>query len=75
MRTGIQHNSTDFDTLSTLSPAQIQVAIAIAKGANFTVAARQVGVNRASVYDWIRCKPVFKAAILEAFRRLDQHNE
>ena len=55
-----------------LSPAQIQVAIALAEGKTTTAAASQAGVHRTTVHHWLRTQPDFKHAVEEA--QAEYHN-
>jgi len=65
MEADIQQNSTEFITIShlNLSPAQLKVVSALARGGTVTRAARLTGVHRTTIHHWIRNEPNFKAAI------------
>ncbi len=66
METTIHRNPTDSDTIPTLLPAQAQVVTALAQGQSVTAAARQAGVHRDTIYQWLKSQPEFKAAIENA---------
>lgn len=53
-------------TLSTLSPVQIKVILALAQGATVTKAAQAAGIHRSTVYDWMDNDPSFEAALRQA---------
>jgi transposase-like protein len=65
-----QHNSTDSDTISNanLSPAQAQVIAALACGQSVTAAAREAGLHRSTIYNWLQHEPQFKTAVESAQR-------
>src|SRR6185436_10826643 len=60
----LEQNSTHTTLISsvTLSPKQLQVAVALAQGHTVSAAAREAGVHRGTIYQWIRTEPEFKAA-------------
>jgi hypothetical protein len=66
----IQHNSSEFDTISgnNLSPVQAQVIAALAQGRTITDAARQAGLHRTTIHTWFRDQPAFKTAFEDAQR-------
>ena len=68
METTIQQNTTDSDTISdcTLSPAQARVVVALAQGLSVTAAAREAGVHRDTIYQWLRNQPEFETAVENA---------
>ncbi len=49
-----------------LSPLQLRVATALARGLSVTSAAAESGVHRTTVHHWIRTSPEFDAAIRSA---------
>ena len=55
-----------FSSAGKLSPAQLQVAVALAEGKTVTAAAGQAGVHRSTVTHWLRNVPDFKRAAQEA---------
>jgi DNA-binding phage protein len=65
MQAAIQQNSTHFTPSAdaSLSTAQAQVVAALAQGHTVTVAARQAGVHRTTIYNWLRDEPEFKTAM------------
>ena len=65
METTIHRNPTDSDTFSDahLSPAQAQVVTALAQGLSVTAAARQAGVHRDTIYDWLNKQPEFEESV------------
>ncbi len=76
MQAAIQQNSTDFDTNSPLSPAQVQVAAALAQGRTVSAAALHAGVHRTTIYVWLQREPEFKTAIQDALREyIDTMND
>ncbi len=64
----IHHNSSDFDTISTvdLSPAQAQVITALAQGRTITAAAREAGLHRSTIHNWLRIESAFKTSMQNA---------
>ena len=66
----LEQNSTHTTLISsvTLSPKQLQVAVALAQGHTVSAAAREAGVHRGTIYQWIRTEAEFKAAAGEAKR-------
>ena len=48
-------------TVSTLSPQQLAVIEAWASGASKAAAARSAGVDRTTIYLWLRDNPEFRA--------------
>jgi hypothetical protein len=68
METMIHRNPTDSDTISgsTLSSAQARVVVALAQGLSVTAAARQAGVHRDTIYQWLTNQPEFEAAVENA---------
>ena len=65
MQAAIQQNSTELDTNSRLSPAQVQVAAAL-----------HAGVHRTTIYVWLQREPDFKTAIQNALREyIDTMND
>lgn len=46
-----------------LSPAQVQVAAALATGATITSAAESAGLHRSTVHNWLHDSPTFAAAV------------
>ena len=66
METTTHRNPTDSDTISTLSPAQAQVVIALAQGQSVTEAATQAAVHRDTIYSWLKTQPAFKTAVESA---------
>jgi hypothetical protein len=66
----IHQNSTDStpNPDPALSPAQAEVAAALARGETITAAAEQAGVHRTTVHHWLRHEPEFKTAVLAARR-------
>jgi len=66
----VQQNSTDSTSISNvnLSPAQLQVAAALAQGHTVTAAAREAGVHRTTIYHWFQQEPEFAAAVRNAKR-------
>src|SRR5207249_7573344 len=66
-----QQNTTECNTILTprlLSSTQVQVAAALAQGRSVTAAALQAGVDRCTVYQWLRKEPEFKTAVNSAVR-------
>ena len=61
----ILQNSTHSTPISdaNLSPAQLQVAAALAQGHTVTSAARDARVHRTTIYHWLQHEPVFAAAV------------
>jgi transposase-like protein len=73
MQPAIRHNSTHstHDTpipSSDLPPVQAQVVAALAQGLTISAAARQAGVHRATIHNWINNESGFKAAMDNAQR-------
>ena len=67
METTIHRNPTDSDTFSdVLSPVQAQVVTALAQGLSVTAAARQAGVHRDTIYDWLNKQPEFESFVESA---------
>jgi len=66
METTIHRNPTDSDTISTLLPAQAQVVTALAQGQSVTAAAKQAGVHRDTIYQWLKSQLEFKTAVENA---------
>src|SRR5258706_14019050 len=66
----IHQNSSDSTPIASvnLSPAQAQVAAALAQGHTVTAASREAGVHRTTVHHWFRHEPDFKAAVIRARR-------
>jgi transposase-like protein len=64
MKKSTQQNSTQ----STLTPKQIEVIEALASGASVTDAARRAGVDRSTVYLWMRDDDNFEAELSLARR-------
>ena len=58
--------NTALSALVSLPAPRAQVALAVAAGASVTEAAQTVGVDRSTVYDWIRSDPAFCAAVEDA---------
>jgi AcrR family transcriptional regulator len=71
----VQQNSSD--STSILSPAQAQVAAALARGETITAAAGEAGIHRTTIHHWFRNDPRFKAAVHSAQREYAQtvHDE
>jgi transposase-like protein len=60
----IHQISSDFAPISaTLPPIQAQVVAALAKGQTITAAAREAGIHRTTIHNWLRTEPNFKAAV------------
>lgn len=53
-------------TASVLTPRQARVANALAKGATITDAAAAAGLNRATVYRWLKTRKHFQEAVGDA---------
>ena len=68
MHPAIRQNSTDSDTNTNLSPAQAQVIAALAQGRTITAAARDAGLHRSTIYNWLQNEPQFKTAVENAQR-------
>jgi hypothetical protein len=68
MPASVHHDSSHFDTISTanLSPAQVQVIAALARGRSVTAAAVEAGLHRSTIHHWLRHEPAFKTAIQQA---------
>ncbi len=49
-----------------LSSVQTQIAAALARGASISAAAREAGVHRTTLYNWIESIPGFAAAVQQA---------
>jgi hypothetical protein len=60
MKKNTQQNSTD----STLSPKQIEVIEALAAGASVSEAAKRAGVDRSTIYHWMKDDPDFEAHLI-----------
>jgi len=69
----IQHNPTHSthptpDTNEILSLTQTKVVSALAQGRTVSAAARDVGIHRSTIHQWLRDQPEFKAAVNSARR-------
>lgn len=51
-----------------LSPTQASIVVALAQGKSVSAAARQTGIHRTTVHNWMRNEPDFKAAVHRAKR-------
>jgi len=51
-----------------LSPTQASVVAALVQGKSVSAAARQAGIHRTTVHNWMRSEPEFKAAVHRAKR-------
>ena len=51
---------------ATLTPTQAQVVAALAQGHTVTAAAREAGIHRTTIHDWLRTEPDFKTAVEDA---------
>jgi len=51
-----------------LSPTQASVVAALVQGKSVSAAARQAGIHRTTVHNWMRGEPEFKAAVHRAKR-------
>ena len=60
MQTAVQQISSD------LSPVQAQVAAFLAQGHSITAAARQAGIHRCTIYEWLQHSPDFKTTVEDA---------
>jgi AcrR family transcriptional regulator len=49
-----------------LSPLQLRVAAALARGLSVTSAAAEAGVHRTTIHHWLRCSEEFEAAVRAA---------
>jgi transposase-like protein len=52
--------------LSSLSPAQAKIVLALAQGATISKAAQNAGVHRSTVHDWLKNNEQFSAALRHA---------
>ena len=52
--------------MSKLSSVQAEVACAVAQGSTITAAARAAGLNRGTIYKWLKTVPEFAEAVKEA---------
>jgi transposase-like protein len=66
--TAVHQNSSDSTPFekSNLTPAQSQVAAALAEGSSVTAAARSAGIHRTTVHHWMRTSAEFRAAVERA---------
>ena len=53
---------------SDLSPTQAQIVVALAQGKSISAAARESGIHRTTVHNWMRNEPQFKSAVHRAKR-------
>lgn len=58
-------------TLSTLSPVQVQVVIALAAGISVTSAAETAGIHRSTIYTWLNTDPYFRVAVEQSRTEYD----
>ena len=70
MTPAVEHNSTQTtpDTNESLSPIQANVVAALAQGRTVSAAARQAGVHRGTIHNWLKAQPEFKTAVHAARR-------
>ena len=68
MQPAVHQNSSHFTPIadSNLSSAQEQVVTALAQGRTVSAAAREAGVHRTTIHNWMRGEPAFKAAVRSA---------
>lgn len=64
MKGTTRQNSTE----STLTPKQVEVVGALAGGASVTEAAKRAGIDRSTIYLWMRNSGDFKGALILARR-------
>lgn len=58
-------------TLSTLSPVQVRVVIALASGISVTSAAETAGIHRSTIYTWLNTDPYFRVAVEQSRTEYD----
>ena len=68
MQIAVQQTSSDLASPATasLSPVQAQVAAILAQGHSITAAARQAGIHRSTIYQWLQHSLDFKTTVEDA---------
>src|SRR5437667_8987592 len=66
MKTAIQQSHQIQAVTVDLSPVQAQVAAILAEGHSITAAARQAGIHRSTIYQWLQRSPDFKTTVEDA---------
>ena len=66
MKTAIQQSHQIQAVTVDLSPVQAQVVAILAEGHSITAAARQAGIHRSTIYQWLQRSPDFKTTVEDA---------
>jgi len=62
-----RHMTPQLDSqFASLTPDQVKIVLALAQGTTFTAAAQAAGLNRVTIYRWLKTQEAFAAAVEQA---------